>query len=230
MQWIQQTGSPCQQTVLVCGFGQGPQSNWLIFQHISRQLPDGKLLDYVTAQFEVQLNGCDESRQCRQSFDAYRWATSTPGLAAARNIDNYQLVQRVNPGDTSGTVRMNVSVTIDLRSSTETGVYIAAVDLSTCVIIHRVLVFYYVCPADSSNLITRPETVAPLNGVPGECAENSSVSGLVGKPLAFCTATGTWYIISGCECNPGFQGVSQNMIVTSCSGTIVKGSTVTPPD
>ena len=218
MQWTQQTGTPCEQTVVVCGVDTGPQSNWLIFQHISRQLPNGKLLDYVTAQFDFQLNGCDESRQCRQSFDVYQWATSTPDTVAARNIGNYQQVQRVNPEDTSGQVRSNVSVTIDLRSSTETGVYIAAVDLTTCVIIHRVLVFYYVCPTDSSNLITRPETVAPLNGVLGECAENSSVSGIVGKPLASCTATGTWDIVSGCECNLGFQRVSKNMTVTSCSG------------
>ena len=228
MQWIQQTGNPCEQTVLVCGFHIGPQSNWLIFQHISRRLPDGKLLDYVTAQFEIQLNGCDESRQCRQSFDVYRWATSTTDPVAARNIDNYQQVQRINPGDTSGTMRTNVSVTIDLRSSTETGVYIAAVDLSTCVILHRVLVFYYVCSADSSNLITRPETIAPLNGVTGESAENSSVSGILGKPLASCTAIGTWDIISGCECDPGFQGLSKNMIATSCSGTIIEKSTVKP--
>ena len=218
MQWTQPTGFPCQQTVLVCGFDKGPQSNWLIFQHISRQLPDGKLLDYVTAQFDFQLNGCDESRQCRQSFDVYQWATSTPDPVAAQNIDNYQQVQRVSPGDTSGTMRTNVSVTIDLMSSNETGVYIAAVDLSTCIILHRVLVFYYVCPADSSNLITRPDTVAPLNSVPGKCAENSSPSGAASFPRASCTSNGTWYIITGCECDRGCQEVTEEGIVRNCSG------------
>ena len=219
MQWIQQTGNPCQQHVVVCGWDQGPQSNWLIFQHINRQLPDGKLLDYVTVQFNFELNGCNNSQENGQSFDVYRWATSTPDPVAARNIDNYQQVQRVNPLDTCSTMRNNVNITINLKSSNETGVYIAAVDFGTCIIIFRVLVFYYVCPADSSNLITRPETIAPLNGVPGECSENSSASGIVGKPLALCTAIGTWDIISGCECDPGFQGMSENMIVTSCSGT-----------
>ena len=60
-QWYQQTGAICQQTVLVCGFDVGPQNNWLITQHISRQLSDGQLLDYVSVQIEYELNGCDAS-------------------------------------------------------------------------------------------------------------------------------------------------------------------------
>ena len=56
IQWDQQTGAICQQNVQVCGFDVGLQNNWLITQHISRQLSDGQLLDYVSVQIEYELD------------------------------------------------------------------------------------------------------------------------------------------------------------------------------
>ena len=218
IQWDQQTGAVCQQTVQVCGFDVGPQNNWLITQHISRQLSDGQLLDYVSVQVEHELNGCDVSRQCRQSFDVFRWDTSDIDSAAARDVQNYMFVERISPEDTSGTVRTNSTLTMDLTSVTETGLYLALVDLSTCIVVHRLLVFYYVCPAETSNLITRPETIAPESAIPGQCTENSSPASS-GQPLASCTVMGTWDTITGCACDPGFQGVTEDGTVTSCSGT-----------
>ena len=215
-QWGQLTGSICQQSVLVCGFDVGPQNNWLITQHISRNLSDGQLLDYVSVQVEYELNGCDVSRQCRQSFDVYRWDTSDINLAPARDISNYMFVERISPEDTSGTARVNATLTIDLTSVIETGLYLALVDLSTCIIVHRLLVFYYVCPAETSNLITRPETIAPESAIPGQCAENSSPT-ISDQPLVSCTDMGTWDTIIGCACDPGFQGVT----ASSCSGIAI---------
>ena len=78
--------------------------------------------------------------------------------------------------------------------------------------------YFTLCPADSSNLITQPEAVAPLNGVPGECAENSLPSGAAFFPLASCTSNGAWYITTGCECDPGYQEVTEEGIVRNCSG------------
>jgi len=219
VQWDQQTGAICQQTVQVCGFPVGPQNNWLITQHISRQLSDGQLLNYVSVQVEYELNGCDVSRQCRQSFDVFRWDTSDIDSAAARDISNYMFVERISPEDTSGTVLTNSTLTMDLTSVTETGLYLALVDLSTCILVHRLLVFYYVCPAETSNLITRPETIAPESAIPGQCAENSSPTSS-DQPLVSCTDMGTWDTIIGCACDPGFQGVTENGTVTSCSGAI----------
>ena len=169
IQWNQHTGAICQQSVRVCGFDvdPGPQSNWLITQHISRQLSDEQLLDYVSVQIEYELNGCDVSRQCRQSFDVFRWDTSDIDSAAARDVSKYMFVERISPEDTSGTMRANSTLTMDLTSVTETGLYLALVDLSTCIAVHRLLVFYYVCPAETSNLITRPETIAPESALPG---------------------------------------------------------------
>ena len=157
------------------------------------------------------------SRQCRQSFDVFRWDTSDIDSAAARDISNYMFVERISPEDTSGTVRTNSTLSMDLTSVTETGLYLALVDLSTCIAVHRLLVFYYVCPAETPNLITRPETIAPESAIPGQCAENSSPTSS-DQPLVSCTDMGTWGTIIGCACDPGFQGVTEDGAVTSCSG------------
>ena len=218
IQWDQQTGSICQQTVQVCGFDVGPQNNWLITQHISRNLPDGQLLDYVSVQVEYELNGCDVSQQCQKSFDVFRWDTSDIDSAAARDISNYMFVERISPDNTSGTVGTNnSSLTMDLTSVTETGLYLALVDLSTCIVVHRLLVFYYVCPAETSNLITRLETIAPESAILGQCIEYSSPTSS-DQPLVSCTVMGTWDTIIGCACDLGFMGVTENGTWISCSG------------
>ena len=114
-------------------------------------------------------------------------------------------------------MRTNATLTMDLTSVTETGLYLALVDLSTCIVVYRLLVFYYVCPAETSNLITRPETIAPESAIPGQCTENSSPTSS-DQPLVSCTDMGTWDTIIGCACDPRFQGVTESGTVTSCSG------------
>ena len=134
----------------MCGFGEGAQENWLITQHISRELAGGQRLQRVTARFQFQLNGCDVSRQCRQSFEVYKWQTSAINIEAARNTGNYVRVGRVSPADMSGTVA--TSETLDIELTAESGFYMAVVDLGTCILIERILVFYYMCPLPSSSL------------------------------------------------------------------------------
>ena len=39
---------------------------------------------------------------------------------------------------------------LDIDLDAESGFYLAVVDLTTCITINRILVFYYVCPAETS--------------------------------------------------------------------------------
>ena len=189
----------------MCGFEQGAQENWLITQHISRELAGGQRLRRVTAQFNITFNGCDISRQCRQTFDVYKWQTSTIDRSAARNTSNYEKVGRVSPQVSDETGSSTETLVIDLDA--ESGFYLALVDMGTCVIISRILVSYYVCPAETSQLIIRPEAIeasSPDDVVIGECVENSSpLCGL--NPLLSCGAEGQWNVIVPCRCNPGFE-------------------------
>ena len=85
--------------------------------------------------------------------------------------------------------------------------YLGIRDETLCVFVDRVLVFYYVCPAETSDLIIRPERIALFIGnsysapilVDGECVENSSP--------ATCSQNGVWGGIdgAGCVCDTGFQ-------------------------
>ena len=213
-QWVEALSVPCQVTVTACGFRAGAQSNWLITQHISRELAGGQRLRKVTVQFQFTLNGCDVS-QCRQSFDVYKWQTSTPNKTAARNTDSYERVGYVFPDPTSGTVLTNQSLDIELNA--KSGFYLAVVDWSTCINIQRILVFFYVCVGETSDLITRPETTGVGTTVTGECVENSSPDGAP-NPILRCGDEGQWEIIIPCRCNPGYeQNNSQGN--SQCSGT-----------
>ena len=206
----------CQVTVAVCGFSAGAQSNWLITQHISRELAGGQRLQKVTVQFKFILNGCDISRQCKQSFDVYKWQTSTPNRTSARNTESYERVGSVLPNDTSGTVQSTKSLDIELNA--ESGFYLAVVDFGACINIQSILVFHYVCVSETSDLITRPETTNIGTIITGQCVENSSTDGEP-NPILRCGDEGEWEIVIPCHCNPGHerndsQGNSQ------CSGIL----------
>ena len=171
----------------MCGFSEGAQENWLITQHINTVLPGGERLRKVTAQFEGLL-GCDITRMCRPSFEVYKWETSTIDRTAAANTNNYVRDGRVSPDDTSGFVPFVASH--DYELSAIGGFYLGVVDLSTCVTLSRILVLYYVCPEETSELIYRPEE--SLEGSPlveGECVENSSTESGA-SPTLICEEMG----------------------------------------
>ena len=202
----------------MCGFGEGLQENWLITQHINTVLPGGETLRRVTAQFEGTLIGCDISRGCRQSFEVYKWQTSTIDSSAAANTSNYVRVDRVSPDVTSGTMSFVNHLDIDLDDDEKDGFYMAVVDSGTCISLTRVLVVYYVCPEETSELIFRPETLQSEVSVTGECVEKSStMSG--SDPVLSCGARGEWQVVIPCLCNPGYE--LDNNTQEKCSGIAV---------
>ena len=206
----------------MCGFTAGRQDNWLITQHISRMV-NGTALQQVTVQVEFIIHTCDVGNRyyCRPSFSIHKYETSTINAAAARSLSNYDFVGQIVSRDDSGNVRENKSV--ELSFSTEaTGFYVGIQDDTSCLLIYRVLVFYYVCPAVTSDLITHPETIAPISGarqVVGECVENARPESGVG-PLFICSQNGVWSsnIGTGCVCDSGFQSSSDGR---SCVGTLL---------
>ncbi|CAI8035608.1 Ephrin type-A receptor 4-B [Geodia barretti] len=84
--------------------------------------------------------------------------------------------------------------------------YLALVDLGTCVFVHRVLVFYNgaLCSGEQTGLIQHPEVLPPRNRVVGKCVANSStLDGL--DPALQCTDEGHWRVLTPCLCGPGFE-------------------------
>ena len=208
----------------MCGFAAGNQDNWMITQHISRMV-GGTALPQVTVQVDFQLNSCTEMNNCGRTFAIHKYETSTINATAARILNNYEFVPpRITPSDGSGDVRENSSVQLDF-STAATGVYLGIRDETSCVLVHRVLVFYYVCPAETSDLITRPEVIAPFIGnsapivVDGQCVNNSSPENGIGARLT-CSQNGVWGGLggAGCVCDAGFQ---RSLDGRSCVGTFV---------
>ena len=223
LQWGQASSSNCRVTVYVCGFTAGRQDNWLITQHISR-IVNGTALQQVTVQVDFIMNTCDVDNNCQRSFAIHKYETSTIDTTAAGNLNNYEFVGRIVPRDGSGSVRENGSVEINFATEAA-GFYVGIRDVSSCIVIHRVLVFYYVCPAVTSDLIARPETIAPIIGgtaptvqVVGQCVEGTQPENGV-EPRLTCSPMGIWSVNlgSGCVCGSGFQSSSDGR---SCVGML----------
>ena len=154
-------------------------------------------------------------------FSIHKYETSTINATAARTLSNYQLVRRIVPR--GFTVRENVSVEMNFVRG-ETGFYLGILERDSCITINRLLVFYYVCPAMTDDLVTHPETIAPVIGdstpteVNGTCVENASPENGVG-PRPKCSQNGDWSESSGdgCVCNLQFLLSSDGH---SCEGAL----------
>ena len=203
MQWIQQSNTACQQTVQVCGFAAGPQSNWLLTQLINRTI-DGSLLSQVSVQIEFELQNCDITLNYQRTFNTYVYEMSLASNAARRNLQNYRQVQRVSPGVATG-ARVNETVVVTFLTN-EPIFYFAVEDETTCIVITRMIVFYIVCPNQIIDLVSAPEIIAPATGfttMDAICASNATPED-GDAPRLICSSDGTWSVLgSGCRCAPG---------------------------
>ena len=207
MQWIQQSNTPCQQSVQVCGFSAGPQDNWLITQLINRTV-NGIRVSQVNVTIEFEFRNCDITLNCQRTFNTHIYETSTENGTAARNISNYRQVQRVSL-DTNGT-RMNETIVANFNSE-HSSFYFAIQDESSCLVVTRLLVFYYVCPGSSLNDPTRiPERIVYVFPfiVIGYCAENAQTKNNDTSFPLLCLPGGVWITRSDvedqCQCLPGY--------------------------
>ena len=154
---------------------------------------------------------CDTTLNCQRTFNTHLYETSFETLTgAARNVNNYHQVQRISLTSTSGN-RVNKTMIVNFNTS-HSYFYFAIQDETSCILITRLVIFYYVCPAQTSSLIHYPETIASfssyedLSNVSATCVENAEPEdGLA--PVVTCAAEGTWESITpqvGCRCIPGY--------------------------
>ena len=210
MQWIQQSNPACQQTVQVCGFTAGPQSNWLLTQLINRTV-DESLLAQVNVLIEFELRNCDVTLNCQRTFNTHIYETSLASDAARRNLNNYRQATRVSPAVTTG-ARVNATVEVTFETD-EPLFYFAVEDETACIVITRVIIFYNVCPNQIIDLVSAPEIIVPTVGFTtrdATCASNATPEDIDGDaPRLICSSDGTWSVLgSGCRCTPGFGYVS----------------------
>ena len=198
MQWAETVAFGCLHQLEVCGFTVPDQDNWLITQHINRTLPDGFKLEQVSVTVEFSFVGCTGS-ECAASFSVYKYDTSVIDPAAARIVSNYgnTPVERVVPLDQAGLGRQNKTFEIDFEANDqETGFYLAIRDENSCISIHRVLVFYYVCPGEARHTVQFQEKLAPPVGgtavaADAECIPRASPSSPSGEVRVTCDGRGT---------------------------------------
>ena len=213
MQWVQNSNTPCQQTVHVCGYAGGMQNNWLITQLINRTIDARRIrLSQVSIMIELELRDCDVMLNCQRTFSTHVYETSTEDNTAAGNTNNYRRVKRVSPVDTSGN---KVNITVDVNFNTNhSSFYFAIQDETSCMVVTRIIVYYHVCPDETSEMIIHPQTVAPPISrasipqlISATCVDNASPIPLGGqRPTVKCNEGGVWSQIPGlgCVCDLGY--------------------------
>ncbi|KAL3319668.1 hypothetical protein Ciccas_001656 [Cichlidogyrus casuarinus] len=100
----------------------------------------------------------------------------------------------------------------------------------SCVMIHRILMYHYFCPASSINYLELPRTASgsPLQSpleIRGKCVNGAVPVITAGRPLRhivlsyYCLPDGQWKPLGsfsrGCTCNSGFES---DLFNSSCRG------------
>ena len=160
---------------------------------------------------EFQLQGCRVQSHCQRMFNTHKYETSSEDSTRRRVVGNYEQVKRVSPDEVTG-VTTKATINIDLISD-NTSFYFAIEDETTCIIITRVIVFYHVCPGQTTNLIRHPETIAPMFtdpplppvSVTASCVDNAEPINVLAPRLS-CSNGGTWSTVpgTGCQCVAGY--------------------------
>ena len=203
----------------MCGFSAGAQENWLITQHISRQLSSGQLFSRVSVEVQYQFQICTQQQQCLQNFELHMWETSAvDSTNIAKKMKNFVRVGRFGPNNGTETITEVIDVEFDTE---ETGFYLALVDHGTCVVINQFLVFYegVLCSGEKTGLIEHPEVIPPQDMVAGKCAANSATMN-GSDPVIKCTDEGDWEVLMPCLCGPGFELAAVNGNA-SCTGKLI---------
>ena len=198
----------------MCGFRAGPQNNWLITQLINRTV-NGTRIPQFSVTIEFEMLNCDITLNCQRTFNTHVYETSTENASAAKNISNYQHVWRISSDATDG-YRVKTTITY-VFSTNHSSLYFAIQDQTTCVVITRLIVFYHICPKETVDLISYPETIAPVLGqstvVTASCAMNAEpVSGLAPQHLV-CITGGVWSRVppgARCRCVDGYFEANNN--------------------
>ncbi len=206
-QWVEQ-GTNCESAVTVCGWSAGDQNNWLFTQYINRTV-GGYPLPQLSVQIEYQQSTCPKvgSTRCRRTFELLKYEISAVNPVAATNTSHYVAIRTLTTQVSGASTK---SIENFGFNTDETGFYLAIRDPGTCILISRLIVFYYTCPGETVNLMVRPETIAPMVGsgiqlnVNASCFQNSSPVGE--RSSLICLESGNWVVASSgrCECKIGF--------------------------
>ena len=179
---------------------------------------NGTRLPQVSVFIEFELQGCDTTLNCQRTFYTHIYETSTENATAARNINNYRQIQRVSPNLADGS-RENATIIVSFNSG-HSSFHFTIQDETSCLVITRMIIFYYICPQQTVDLVDYPETLAPIKShiqtplifVTGYCVKNTEPeSGRA--PLLVCSIGGIWSIVpeSGCRCVAGHYFYNETM-------------------
>ena len=211
----------------MCGFSAGPQSNWLITQPINWTV-NGTRLPQVSV--FVQFD-CDIMSNCQGTLSIHKYETSSINTIEARKVENYLLVKQISLTD----IIVNETFTVNFNSNFSS-FYLAIQDKTSCTVVSRLIVFYYVCPNTETapimvrSLIRHPGTIAPMfPSSNGQVATRSASSTIVNAscvknaependselcPKLACSPGGIWSFVpgAGCRCLLGHYNDSGRCI------------------
>ena len=201
VQFQQIVGGTCGWSAFACT-GRPSQNNWLFSQFV--RFTEAKEIHYdLSYSFNSICPGCPDY------ISVHRYdVDSSVSEAEQANTDNYQPLFQLRGQFQEETHSLT-------RPDTK-GFYLGFQDTGTCGQLSRIIVYYTVCRARQSGLVTYPQVATPPRNGPDEvfnahCVPNAhNVTSLAVN--AFSASSTCLDVVRGgarCECNAGYE-VSAN--------------------
>ena len=175
----------------------------------------------VNATFATATMPC--TGECSQNVPIRVYWTNTPNETERNTTSNYDTIATKlawtnfnQPENDSEIVAIPPNIL---------GMYLALIDEGTCAVITRLVVSYTVCPAQTVNLTSFPQTVAPSGNNMTHAYKLVSASCVKGASLTWpivslvCNVGGIWGTPQAdvCQCDAGYQMTVVEGTVT-CEG------------
>ena len=207
--------------MLVCGYTDGLQENWMVTQYINiSRMGVTELVLNITF-FATTGSKCLGA--CSESVGIRMYATNVLD-EEGRNDTGVYSANLASLVHTQGGAAQELSSHQIPMSDLYTGLYLALVDPQpgNCVGITRIALFYHVCPEGTLDLVEYPEVVAPTSthlddiAVPAVCSENAVLTSWITS--VECKYRGKWDSNGVvCECA---EGHFFNNISAACEGNV----------
>ena len=217
----------------MCGFRSGPQDNWVITQFINKTMRERDVYVRVKYAINSQCSG-----QCVTTLDMYVLETNETDQNNVRDVTVFGSTPIAALTDIirDGTTLITRVIRLEADISTP-GLYVAFRDLSTCIGLSEVSVFYPICDAISfdfganfSEIGFPGDPGVPGDTVTGTCFTNMATSKnpLDNSVTATCTVSHSqseldieWISPSPCMCLPGYEFIDGDDPFTQCQGVCV---------
>ncbi len=199
IQWNIGIGGQCQRTVRTCYWRFSGQENWLLTQHISKDISQQSDTYGITVFVDIKWRFDCTDDSCSRNLQVHRFIANTQQLPDVSQRIATFLGSLTNYSGSFGSRTLSFTL-----GTSQDGFYIGIRSTGSCIAIDQLTVRRQRCPPQQVELALYPDTHTPEFGqvqVDATCVDGASADSSL---RLVCESSGAWMGSPTCSCDCGY--------------------------